>query len=303
MASSRQLEYYYLAEETAWGTAVAAEFAYPFDSWEVEVDNELTEADKHVGDIDDQYIDIEMQRLAGRVSFQVWPTLSVANMAKLLKFCGYTRDANENMYSFTMHGSDTASGTILKQTGLVCNTCRITASMDSPKLMFECDMIGKVETADGTAAAPSFPSGSSLAMGDLAVLIDTVAEYNVKEFSIEINNNLVPGPPDSSRNVKWVDGNRRKVSLSMVVRRHKTGLTNANAVDYRNLVRTRDTSLAFVGTFTRAGTSPHTSMTITVPVAVMRNATRTGGVGDVQDISIDAQCRDGGSGSIIIATA
>lgn len=282
MGTVRQLEYFQIEEESDWGTDPdSSQTGLAPDEYSIELENDVLQQDKHTGEIDDVYVDIVGQMVRGSMSMQVWPD----NTDLLLAIGGLPRNADYTIKSYSIQHYDRPKGEYLVHTGLKCDNLEITASGSDPKLKFNYDMIGKAEAGAGSFNKPTLPTSASFEFSDGIFTIGGGTEDNVEEFSISIANNLSPSEPkNTSRNIKWLDEGRRQIEVNFTIH------TDASMVNhYRQIVRNRTRSLAFIATFNYPGTgSPYDTLTITLTDLVLRSAVRTGGVGDIQTIACTA---------------
>ena len=295
MSAVRQLEYFRVAEESTWGTVGTSWVGIPPDEYSIGYENTITPQDKMTGEIDFVYVDVTNQALQGTFTSQVWP----ANAATLLAMIGLPRESDNTLLSHSVSFFDYAKGEYVNQLGIVVNSCEISASGGSPKLMFSMDCVGKSEASTSSFGKPTFPVGPAFEIHDATFTIAGSAEPNVSEFSISVSNNvsLAEILDPTTRSPRWVDYGRREVSLSFTVR---TDSTMAN--HYVNLARNRDDDLSFVAAFNYPGTgSPIDTLTFTLGECVIQNAQRTGGTGDIQMIQVTAIAKKPSATDAIVA--
>jgi hypothetical protein len=297
MGAVRQLEYFRIGQETTWATAASSFTGIAPDEWSVGIENQISEQDKHTGEIDSVYTDIVAQDLKGSYVSQMWPD----NISLLLGLAGLPRQSNGTQLSYTLQCYDKAKNEYFQQTGLKGDSVEITASGSDPKVKWNYDLIGCAETVLGsTFTKPTLPSGPAFEFHDGAFTIQGAAEANVTEFSISIKNNLIPSDPrDSSRLIKWIDEGRRNIEVTWTVRTDST-----LAAHYMNLARSRERAATFVVAFNYPGTgSPVDTLTLTLGALVIKSVVRTGSVGDVQTLAISATARKpAATDAIVVAT-
>ena len=300
MSAVRQLEYFRIAEEAAWGTAGTSWVGVPPDEYSVGYENTVTPQDKMTGEIDFVYVDVTSQSLQGSLTSQVWP----ANVTTLLAMAGLPRESDNTLLSHTVQFYDYAKGEYVEQLGIIANTVEISASGGSPKLMMNMDCVGKSETnmTPTTFAKPTFPVGPAWEIHDATFTIEGSSEPNVSEFSISVNNNvsLAEILDPTTRSPRWVDYGRREISLTFTVR---TDSTMAN--HYVQLARDREEDMSFVASFNYPGTgSPLDVVSFTLSECVIQNAQRTGGVGDIQMIQVSATAKKpSATDALVVATS
>ena len=296
MGNVRQLEYYSISQEAAWSDGGSSFTGIAFDEYGVEPENTVSPQDKMTGVDDAQFVDITGQTLSGSVTSQVWP-----DNATLLMALGGLPRVSELVPSFTAKMYDRAKNEYLIHYGLMCDTLKISCSGSDPKLKFQYDLIGRDEQTVGSFAKASLPAQAAWEFSDAAFTIAGATENNVIGFEITIKNNLKPADArDTSRRVKWIDTGRREIEVQFTVRTDST-----LGAHYRNLVRSRNTGIAFVVTFNYPGSgSPLDTLAFNIPTLVLSKAERQGAVADIQSIQVTGTAKKpSASQAIIVSTS
>ena len=299
MGTPQQLNYYRLQEETTFATAPAGTWiGFSPDEFSLEVENELDDGNKLTGTLDRPFRDIVRQNLNGSLTTQIWPDNAAEILNRMIGIGtdaagtgGRKADAGSNLVlgrSYTIDHYHNARNEYLRHLGVMCNQATLSCTSTDPKLKAALDLLGQSETTTPTFTRPTMPAQASFELSDMTLTIDSVSEPNITGFEIQINNNLdLGGFRNTSRQVRWIDSGVRDITLRFDVR-----INSDNAIDYRNIMRGRDTNTRFSATFNYPGTgSPIDSVVITIPDAIMRRVAKPTGSRDLSAYTIECEVK------------
>lgn len=294
MAAARKLEFGSIGLESTWASqaGIGTFQGMAADSWDVNQSNNVMNRDKYTGTVYTPNIDQAGQILRGSSQYEVHPDTATLLCKTIPGIARSTVESKPNWVpSFTYKFYDAALNKYRRQVGLMCDSWKLSCGGLDGELMVNIDWIGKNEEGESLFARPTLPDQRSFQMKDLtSFTVGGFAEPNIEQFDIDVKMNLRPAerPEAGTGRISWLDAGVGDVTGSFTLRSHTDF-----AQDYDGLVQGQNTGLALVWTFNYPGSgSPADSIVVTVPLAVIGQAPRTGAVRDMQTrvISFSGKC-------------
>lgn len=286
------LQYLKIEKEVTWGTTVDSSWTglpVEGDGYTIDLTNTYHTPSKKMGTREKQYKRLIAQDLAGTIRSEVWPSVAVALFEWALIV-----DSNGDLPSYSCRWATPwftdPNELYLTHSGVMVNTCTISCSQDAPDLILEFDCIGYQETKESTAwAVPTMPSALPYIFQDASFELWNGAAYvvstSVESFSIEVANNLTPGPHGSDKLITYLETGMQDVTGNTVV--------IYDCDTYNAWVREARTDDTIIGKFKMTFSHPDGSSSIIIELPQLRipSAPKAGGPEDTvkQTINFEAE--------------